>query len=70
MVKSAFFAPEDLYYKSNKWYAMIKYDKEKFLKMCNSINGCNKASESGGYSKSGLVTVGSVSSRLQILIRK
>ena len=51
--KSVSFAPEERYYDSNNWYALSKSDKEKVIKAHSGKNGGEKASNSGGHSKSG-----------------
>ena len=49
--KSVTFPPEDRYYDSNEWYALIKNDKDKVLKACININRGKKYKKSGGQTK-------------------
>ena len=50
--KSIKFPPEDCYYDSNEWYALSMNEKDKVIKACSNINGCNKSTKLGGQSKS------------------
>ena len=46
--KCASFAPEDRFYYSNEWYALIKNDKKKVRKICSGKNEGKKVSKSVG----------------------
>ena len=51
--KSVTFTPENCYYNSNEWYALINNEKYKVLKARSNRNGGEKSTKSGGQPNSG-----------------